>query len=82
MLTLYSRNTVTLGSPGIDDKYGSSVSMRGVVSSTSTNKLTILITGNTTDTYRAQAPKQACRVVELYSVAAPHALKPQMQLVA
>ena len=52
MLTLYSRNTVTLGSPGIDDKYGSSVSMRGVVSSTSTNKLTILITGNTNNTCR------------------------------
>ena len=54
MLTLYSRNTVTLGSPGIDDKYGSSVSMRGVVSSTSTNKLTILITGNTNNTYGAE----------------------------
>ena len=57
MLTLYSRNTVTLGSPGIDDEYGSSVSMRGVVSSTSTNKLTILITGNTYNTCGAQAAK-------------------------
>lgn len=50
MLTLYSKNTVTLGSPGIDDEYGSSVSMRGVVSSTSTNKLTILITGRSSYT--------------------------------
>ena len=54
MLTLHSKNTVTLGSPGIDDEYGSSVSMRGVVSSTSTNKLTILITGNTYNTCGAE----------------------------
>ena len=64
MLTLYSKNTVTLGSPGIDDEYGSSVSMRGVVSSTSTNKLTILITGDTNNTCGAQAAK----VLQLESI--------------
>ena len=46
MLSLHGKNTVNLGSPGIDDEYGSSVSMRGVVSSTSTNKLTLCINGN------------------------------------
>lgn len=57
MLSLHGKNTVNLGSPGIDDEYGSSVSMRGVVSSTSTNKLTILITGNSNNTCRANVRK-------------------------